>query len=187
MLRTKLLTLLAIALLASLSTGVTWAATGAAATYDVNYFENANTAGAPDGSVHLINPDVTGGNVCANIYVFHPDQEMAECCSCQITPDGLTTLSINGNLTNNPLTGGVLTGGGVIKIVSTAAPCNPTKLAPAGAVDAWGTHVLATGVTETAFTVSALSAAEVSALDAQCAAIQLDGSGYGVCSCGVTG
>jgi hypothetical protein len=174
--------------LASLSTGVTWAAATPAGTYDVNYFENANTGGYPDGTVHLINTDATGANVCANIYVFHPDQEMAECCACTITPDGLTTLSINSNLTSNPLTGGVLVGGGVIKIVSTAAPCNDTKLAPAGQIDAWGTHVLTTTLTtETEFTSSALSPAEITALDAGCAAINLEGSGFGICSCGVTG
>jgi hypothetical protein len=187
MFRTSLLTVLAIALLASLSTGVTWAAN-----YNVNYFENANTTGYPDGSVRLINPNTSGVTVCADIYVFHPDQEMAECCSCTVTPDGLTSLSVNTDLTSNALTGGSLTGGGVIKIVATATPCNDAKLAPSGTVDAWGTHVLtlSTGgfqVTETAFTVSTLSSAEETALDTDCAAIQQDGSGHGICTCGVTG
>jgi len=191
MLRTKLLTPLAVALFSVLSTGVTWGAAppAAAVSYLVNYFENANSEGYPDGTVRLINPGVTGASVCANIYVFHPDQELAECCACTITPDGLTTLSINSNLTSNPLNGGVLTGGGVIKIVSTAPPCNPTKLAPSGTIDAWGTHILtlSTGgvtVTETAFTVSPLSSAEEAALDAQCSfPIIVTG---GICSCGVT-
>ncbi len=190
--RTRLLTMLAIALLALLSTGLTWAATTTPATYNVNYFENANTTGYPDGSVHLINPNTSGATVCADIYVFHPDQELAECCSCTVTPDGLTTLSVNTDLTSNPLTGGLLAGGGVIKIVATATPCNDAKLAPSGTVDAWGTHVLtlSTGgfqVTETAFTVSALSPAEETALDTDCSAIQQDGSGHGICTCGVTG
>jgi hypothetical protein len=190
MLRTRLLTLLTVALWTSLSTGVTCGAVPPAATasYLVNYFENANTE-YPDGTVHLINPGVTGATVCANIYVFHPDQELAECCSCTITPDGLTTLSINNNLTSNPLIGGPLTGGGVIVIVSTRPPCNPTRLAPSGTIDAWGTHVLSlsTGgyqVTETAFTESTLSSTEVTALDTDCFSSQF---GTGFCSCGATG
>jgi hypothetical protein len=196
MLRTKLLTLLTIALWTSLSTGVTCGAAPppATASYLVNYFENANTEGYPDGTVYLINPGLTGATVCANIYVFHPDQELAECCACTITPDGLTTLSINNNLTSNPLIGGPLTGGGVIVIVSTRPPCNPTRLAPSGTIDAWGTHVLtlstgggvAAAVTETAFTVSALNAFEESALDAECAGTFIS-EGLGICSCGATG
>ena len=90
MLGTRLLTLLAIALLASLSTGATWGATPPATALG-NCFENANTEGYPDGSVRLFNQGATGANVCANIYVFNPDQEMVECCACTLKPHGLTT------------------------------------------------------------------------------------------------
>ena len=56
--------------------------------------------GAPDGTVRITNvgTNITtpgSGNLCALIYVFEPDQQMAECCGCLITPDGLLTLSIN--------------------------------------------------------------------------------------------
>src|ERR1700686_5534348 len=74
-------------------------------TMKVDYFANANTAGAPDGTMRLDNPGTyASGNVCASIFVFDSSQELTECCSCLLTPDGLRTLSINGDLTSNPLT-----------------------------------------------------------------------------------
>jgi len=39
------------------------------------------------------------------IYVLDAYQEMTECCACAESPNGLRTLSVNKNLTNNPLTG----------------------------------------------------------------------------------
>ena len=71
----------------------------------VSYFSNANTSGVADATVRLTNPGVTGGNVCAEIYVFDQDQQLSECCGCLVSPDGLQTLSVNTNLTANPLTG----------------------------------------------------------------------------------
>jgi len=155
----------------------------------VDYFSNANTAGAPDATYRLTNPGTAGGNICASIYVFDPNQEMSECCSCFLSPDGLRTLSVNGDLTSNPLTGVVLNTG-VVKIVSTATvggTCPaPTNITPIAAVRAWDTHIENNGfaVTETNAQDSTLSANEVTRLNRQCSAIQLDGSGKGVCSCG---
>src|SRR6202035_2002031 len=57
------------------------------------------------------------GDMCAMIYVLTPDQQLAECCGCRITPDGLLTLSINDDLTDNPLTPVIPTTGD-IKIIS---------------------------------------------------------------------
>ncbi|HEY6768519.1 MAG TPA: hypothetical protein VI386_27490 [Candidatus Sulfotelmatobacter sp.] len=157
-------------------------------TLKVNYFSNANTAGAPDGTVRITHPGTATGNVCASIFVFDPQQELTECCSCLLTPDGLRTLSVNTNLTGNPLTGVILSTG-VIKIVSTipvsgACPL-PTKVNSEPALRAWGTHIQNGGaVTETAFEDATLSVGENNRLAAQCFAIQLDGSGKGVCSCG---
>ncbi len=110
MTKTRLLTFFAIAILAALSVGLSWAQSPAAApaadTLEVNYFVNANTGGAPDGTVQIDNPGTSGpGNICAEIYVFYPDEEMTECCGCTLTPDDLRTLSINVNLTSNPLVG----------------------------------------------------------------------------------
>jgi hypothetical protein len=159
-------------------------------TFKVGYFSNANS-GEPDGTVRITNvgTNITtpgSGNLCALIYVFEPDQQLAECCGCLITPDGLLTLSINNNLTSNPLTP-VTLHTGAIKVVSSghAAGCNPAKPTPVTGIRAWGTHIQAAGVvTETEFTDSTLSAGELTLLKNRCGAIQNNGSGFGVCTCG---
>jgi hypothetical protein len=170
-----------------------WAGTSATTpstdTLKVDYFSNANTAGAPDATVRLDNPGTSGGNICAAIYVFDAQQEMSECCSCLLTPDGLRTLSVNGDLTSNPLTGVTLTTG-VIKLVSTtvpgACPAYPYSITPTPALRAWVTHIENNNfaVTETNAADATLSANEVTRLQGQCRAIWLDGSGAGRCSCG---
>ena len=158
-------------------------------TLKVDYFANANTPGAPDGTARLDNPGTAAGNVCASIFVFDPNQELSECCSCLLTPDGLRTLSVNTDLTGNPLTGVVLTTG-VIKYVSTipvAGACPlPTAVNSEPALRAWTTHIQNGSFqeTETGALDATLSSGEVSRLAAQCFAIQLDGSGRGICTCG---
>ena len=162
-------------------------------TFKVGYFSYANTPGAPDGTVRVTNvgTNITtpgSGNLCAMIYVFEPDQQMAECCGCLVTPDGLRTLSIDANLTNNPLTPVTLTTG-AIKIVSSsgaAGGCNAAKPTPVTGIRAWGTHIQAAGVvTETEFVDSTLSAGELALLKNKCSSIQSNGSGFGICSCGI--
>jgi hypothetical protein len=178
--------MLAVAICAGSAFAVT---TPPADTLKVDYFANANTAGAPDGTARLDNPGTAAGNVCASIFVFDPNQELSECCSCLLTPDGLRTLSVNTDLTGNPLTGVVLSTG-LIKFVSTipvAGACPlPTKVNPEPAIRAWVTHIQNGNFseTETGSVDATLSAGEVSRLAAQCFAIQLDGSGRGVCTCG---
>lgn len=184
--RTKLL--VTCTLVASLALFVGAAAAQTASdVYTVDYFANANTAGAPDGTVRIINPGLSGGNLCADIYVFDPNEEISECCSCTTTPDGLLTLSVNGDLTSNPLTGVVLTTG-IIKVVSAATTGGlcpvPTKPAPVATLRSWTTHIQngAFAVTETASQAVALSLAEGKALAAQCTDIVRAGSGHGVCA-----
>lgn len=159
-------------------------------TLKVDYFSNANgSASTPIGQLRLTNPNTNGGNINAAIYVFDTTQEMSECCECLLTPDGLATLSVNVDLTSNPLTGPPLLTTGLIKIVSTTG-VNPDKLAPTAAVRAWGTHIQGVttfSVTETASQDATLSTAEVTRLDGECASIELDGSGHGICSCGTGG
>jgi hypothetical protein len=156
-------------------------------TFKVNYFVNANKAGYPDGTVEATNvgTDPAGHkalSLSADIYVFQNDVEMAECCCCTITPDGLLTLSVNANLTANPLTG-VTLHSGIIKIVSSKT-CQPTAPQPDAGIRAWGTHIQSvSAITETAFIDSGLSAVELASLGSQCSAIQLVGSGKGVCTC----
>ena len=160
--------------------------------YKVDYFSNANTVGAPDGTVRLDNPGTytgTNPNVCAAIFVFDTAQEMSECCSCLLTPDGLRTLSVNSDLTSNPLTG-VTLNSGVIKVVSTkpvGGVCPlPTTLNVIPAVRSWVTHIQDANFaeTETGSQDATLSFVEGSALANQCKAIRTVGSGKGICTCG---
>ena len=160
--------------------------------FKVNYFSNANTAGAPDATVRLDNPGLTYGNLCAMIYVFDADQQLTECCGCVETHNGLRTISVNSNLTSNPLTG-VKSTNGVIKIVAAAvnnSPCDPTSnVTPTANLRAWTTHIqnkvgAAYPITETENSDSTLGATELANLQAQCAFVNILGSGHGVCSCG---
>lgn len=118
------------ALALALCTASAWASTTPPAdTLKVDYFANANTAGAPDGTVRLTNPGTAGGNLCAAVFVFDQNQEMSECCSCFLSPDGLRTLSVNTDITGNPLTG-VILNTGVIKIVSTGTTAGTCRFPP---------------------------------------------------------
>jgi hypothetical protein len=197
MLRTKV-TLLAFAILVSMSV-VAWAAPADAPvsqpptpppadTQQVNYFVNANT-GAPDGTVQLTNPGTSGGaTICALIYVFRPDEEMAECCGCTLSHDDLRTLSINNDLTSNPLTGNASTlNNGTIKVVSSvfSGTCDPRAITPTPSTRGWTTHILsASTITEEENLDATLSGGEKMLLQQGCKAIVLEGSGHGICTCG---
>lgn len=177
--------------------GLTAVAAGVASAqdvYKVNYFSNNTVAGAPDATVRIDNPGLTYGNLCAMIYVFAADQQMAECCGCMQSHNNLTTYSVAGNLASPARTlTGEFTPSGVIKIVS-AAPvggvCDPTTgVTPKSNLRAWATHIqnnvgTAFPITETEFSDSTLGATELANLQAQCAFINILGSGFGICSCG---
>jgi len=159
--------------------------------YKVNYFSN-NAAPAPDATVRIDNPGLTYGNLCAMVYVFDADQQLSECCGCVESHNGLRTLSVRSNLTSNPLTG-VVSRNGVIKVVSAAvnnSPCDPTSnVTPKANLRVWVTHIqnavgTAYPITETESSDSTLGATELANLQAQCAFINILGSGQGVCSCG---
>jgi hypothetical protein len=159
--------------------------------YKVNYFSN-NAAPAPDATVRIDNPGLTYGNLCAMIYVFDADQQLSECCGCVETHNGLRTLSVRSNLTSNPLTG-VVSRNGVIKVVSAAvndSPCDPTSnVSPKANLRVWVTHIqnavgTAWPITETESSDSTLGATELANLQAQCAFVNILGSGQGICSCG---
>ena len=164
-------------------------------TLKVDYFTYANTTDAPDATLHLTNPGTTGGNVCAAIFVFDSIEELSECCSCSLSPNDLRTLSVNHDLTSNPLVRTLQTGS--ISIVSTATTDGvcplPTVLNPtSGGVRAWATHIdrvrfgpLVGYVESTAASQDAtLSSTEENELAFACDALYIDGSGYGICSCG---
>lgn len=144
------------------------------------------------------------GNICANVYVFSPDEQLISCCSCPITPNGLVSLSARNDLINNTLTPGVPTSI-VIKLLATSGPaCNAATAGTgtntfAPGIAAWGTTIHALpvtpatpattyGTTETAFTRATLSVAEVNRLTGLCGFIQTNGSGFGICrSCRLGG
>ena len=169
--------------------------------YKINYFDiNAPVLGGlpvPDATVRISNPGLTYGNLCAMIYVFAADQQLAECCGCVETHNGLRRLSVRTNLTANPLTGSVPFDG-VIKVISAAvnnSPCDPTaNVKPTANLRVWATHIqpgssfgtfpLVWPVTETESSDSTLGATELANLQAQCAFINILGSGQGVCTCG---
>lgn len=159
--------------------------------YKVNYFSN-NAAPAPDATVRIDNPGLTYGNLCAMIYVFDADQQLTECCGCVETHNGLRTLSVRSNLTSNPLTG-VVSRNGVVKVVSAAinnSPCDPTSnVTPTANLRVWVTHIqnavgTAYPISETESSDSTLGATELANLQAQCAFVNILGSGQGICSCG---
>jgi hypothetical protein len=159
--------------------------------YKINYFAN-NVAGAPDATVRIDNPGLTYGNLCAMIYVFDADQQLTECCGCIETHNGLRTLSVKSNLTSNPLTG-VVSRTGVIKVLSAAvnnSPCDPTSnVTPTPNLRVWVTHIQnpvgsAYPISETESSDSTLGATELANLQAQCAFVNILGSGQGICSCG---
>jgi len=160
--------------------------------YKLNYFANNGVGTAPDATVRIDNPGLTYGNLCAMVYVFDADQQLTECCGCVETHNGLRALSVRRDLTSNPLTG-VLSTNGVIKIVSAAvnnSPCDPTSnVTPKANLRAWGTHIqnavgTAWPITETEYSDSTLGATELANLQAQCAFVNILGSGHGICSCG---
>jgi hypothetical protein len=192
--RTKLLKVCAVVASATLVVGSAWAADAKLATptpdvLTVDYFANANTSGAPDATVRLVNPGTTYSNLCADVFVFDANEEMSECCSCTITPDGPLTLSVNGDLTSNPLTGVILSNG-VIKVVSDhttragTCPLPASNINPTPTLRGWTTHIQNSSftITETASQEANLSAGEVRALENQCNAIKVDGSGHGICA-----
>ena len=181
--------------------------------YFVTYYSNANTSGAPDGTLRIINDGdyattdsegVENGYLWANIYVFDDSQEMRSCCACFVSADGLLSESVNKELTANEFTGRGQIARGVIKVVSSYYPYDPTNnyyLTPG--LRGWMTHIQATTttfpsgpgaaanavekgpwlVTEDPLADSNLSATEKANLAKLCSYGLTIGSGYGLCPC----
>jgi Big-like domain-containing protein len=159
----------------------------------VDYFSYANNVNAPDTTLTLVNSGLTGGDLCAMVYVFDNSQEMNECCGCSISKDGIKTLSVNNDLTSNTLTG-ILLNTGVIRMIPADAASNPTcnagAVTPSGLISSWTSHIQTPlpdtyAITEAESQMPTLSKAELTDLQSDCAFIQKLGSGHGVCTCGV--
>jgi hypothetical protein len=170
----------------------------------VRYAGNLNIG---DSVVNISNAGTQGGtdadgSICANVYVYRPDETIVSCCSCQVTPNALVSLSAVNDLISNPLTPAIPTSI-VIKLLATKklAPsgscnaANPTTSTLTGGMRAWGTtlHAAPTtpvtyAVSETQFSPAVLSQSELKGLVDDCAFIQEDGGGYGICrSCRLGG
>ncbi len=163
--------------------------------FALGYYSNANAAGAPDGTLRLVNDgnqsDTSpAGDLCASIYVFDNNEELQECCSCKVTPNGYLALGVNTQLTANTLTGRKLARG-VIKVVSskpnTGDVCDPTFDSPLIGIRGWLTHIEKVG---TAFQISvedlkdsSFGTAEEGDLTEDCTVATELGSGQGKCSC----
>ena len=148
------------------------------------------------------------GEICANVYAYSPDEQLVSCCSCNVTPNALNSLSVKADLGTNTLTP-IIPSALVVKVVATAGgtACTASSAALAGTAPnlfatgllAWGTtiHLLPVaggtvagtyGVTETAFSNASLSGAELTRMTQLCSFIRANGSGYGICkSCKVGG
>jgi hypothetical protein len=161
---------------------------GDGSVYFTTYYSNANTAGAPDEYIRVINDGDTGKNLWAAYYVFDNSQELQECCSCFVSPDGINSEDVNSNLLANALTGKV-NNNGVIKIISSStsdATANKTVAGLRGSA----THVQratpfsgAFYVTETPLFDSNLAGPEQTMLQELCEFAVILGSGRGTCSC----
>ncbi len=168
--------------------------------YYVTYFSNANTVGAPDAVLRLINDgdastSATGqsnGTLYASIYIFDDGQAMQECCNCSISADGMLSESVNINLTSNTLTGREENTRGVVKIIggTNADPTNNVRLT---GLRGTMTHIQVGPnvpgiispffVTESLLANANLSTVEQQDLQMTCGFVITLGSGYGVCSC----
>lgn len=155
-------------------------------TYSVTYFDN-NTAAAPTAFVHILNPGVAKGALCASIYVWRSDQELSECCSCKITPNGLLTIRVFSPLTTNPGDHAGTAVSGSIAIISDSN-CDATNPTPTADLRAWATHVNVNAtspggfdVTETEALDTPLSDGEKAEAAGRCGFIRVNGSGAGQC------
>jgi hypothetical protein len=159
--------------------------------FQIRYAANLNLG---DSVVNIVNAgsiDGTspGGDICANVYVFNPNEEPIACCYCRVTPNGLKSLSVNKDLNNNPIFPEHFDSL-VIKLYATVpvgGACNaaaPGAAAPG--LRAWGTTLHPapgyTALTETAFSQASLSAGELGKLTSICSFIQSFGTGHGVCN-----
>src|SRR5271168_4839364 len=144
--------------------------------YFVTYYSN-NVTNAPDETVRIINDGFTEATIYADFYVFDDSEELTECCSCAITPDGLLSESVQKNRTANPLTG-IKPTRGVIKVISSITPGassdgnGTTGVTPVVGLHGWATHVqkLAAGfsVTEGELADADLSLSEETLLEELC-------------------
>jgi len=165
--------------------------------FQVRYFANLD---AGDSNINISNNGASAsgtifapsGNLCVGVYTFDADEELASCCSCFVTPNGLVNISVRNSLISSTLTPSVPTSV-VVKLLAWTAPSFAACDAglpgpPAPGLAAWGTTLHARpgvpttyGVTETAFSPATLSPNESAHISAFCQIIESTSSGFGRC------
>ena len=179
---------------AVLSVGLQVKAANISDVYQASYFYNLGTERC-DASITILDPGVNApGNICANIYVLNPSEELEACCSVVLTPDEIVQGQLSGLVTNLLNNNGLING--VVKIISSKTVAGPVPcpsgsatITPVADLRAWITRVDSTtpfgsgstGVTTTAFAQAPLSPSEQSTLVNTCHFIYLYGSNFGRC------
>jgi len=159
-------------------------------TFQTMYFSNNTTSGAPAATLRFTEHDGTAHHTeCAMIYVYAADQQLAECCGCPVTYNGLVSENVQKDLLGNTLTR-VIPNEGVIQVVSgvPTGVCDPTLVNVEPEVDSWITHVqnkvgTAFPITEEEGDAEFLSSDELGTLESDCAFALRLGSGFGQCKC----
>ncbi len=164
---------------------------------------NLTNTGANGASLNGPGFGGAAGNICVNVYAFSPDEQLASCCSCLITPNGLASLSVNSDIISNTFTA-VRPNSVVVKLVNTgagatftgtnctysAAQAGTVAFPLAGGMLAFGTTIQSPVagtfvVTETPFLKATLSPADLASITNRC--INIIGSGmnsgvtFGIC------
>ena len=119
------------------------------------------------------------GTLCANVYGLSAETgQLIDCCSCRVAPNALVSIPIIDDLLGHPKPKPKAV---VVKVLATL-PSGPA--CDTGGVGN-GSNVLATGVLarkgDTPFTPATLSAAELTSLNTQCAALHPGGNGCFAC------
>jgi hypothetical protein len=173
--------------------------------YQVNYYSHPANGTGQDTTFHIINTGTAvtsldrnglplNGQICADIYVFNDDEQEEACCGCAMTADSETTLSLEHDLLANPINPAIESHDGVVKIIAgniNGSPCDPAAennpIVPTPEVRAWATHIqnqASVVETEERFAAAPLSTSELTFAENLCSAIQAQGSGKGICTCG---
>jgi hypothetical protein len=172
--------------------------------FQVRYAANLNVN---DSFVNITNTGASGGNICEQVYVYDPREELIACCTCTVTPNGLESISVKKSLTMNALNNEV-PNSVVVELVSTnlvGSACDASTLATAGqrvagtaawmttahpitvvtpGAESWElpTTTIVTTLEETPFTPSTLGAGEYAHNTTFCAFNEANGSGAGICA-----
>jgi len=152
--------------------------------YQVGYAANLS---AGDSQITITNDGFALGNLCVNVYTYDEQEELIACCACPVTPNGINSLSVNGDLVSNTLTPGVPTAAYVKLLATSGGACNAAVPGvPTWGMVAWGTTLAPVpsggfAPTRTAFVPGTLSELQLGQMAGLCGFIQADGTGYGIC------